>query len=237
MTNAQRGCPLSSFGFPHSFGIRHSEFAIDYLRWRILARMRRFLRPTFRRPEPRRLLPMLDLLDLTRAHGNVCQTRIIGSRGFSTRGPASSLRRFFPPSCRRQVGNARPFTQVTPSGPSAPSSEDPSHTVQNDLIGRIRQSGGSSPIAKARSIGNIKRVSAGLTETRQIVQAMTALTRDFLLARITDFRRELVLKLQWKDGQAAHNLVDANLIPSTRDIRVAGLWRCGYTDFLCRPVR
>ncbi|HEV3258942.1 MAG TPA: hypothetical protein VG013_18875, partial [Gemmataceae bacterium] len=35
-----------------------------YLRWRILARMRRFLRPTLRRPEPRRLLPMLNLLDL-----------------------------------------------------------------------------------------------------------------------------------------------------------------------------
>jgi hypothetical protein len=33
----------------------------DYLRWRIFARIRRFFRPTFRRPLPRRRAAMVDL--------------------------------------------------------------------------------------------------------------------------------------------------------------------------------
>ena len=43
-------------------GARSICVSDGYLRWRILARMRRFLRPTLRRPFPRRVA-MRELLD------------------------------------------------------------------------------------------------------------------------------------------------------------------------------
>ena len=42
----------------------------NYLRWRILPRMRRFFRPTLRRPEPRRLLPMPPSPEFTGEYRN-----------------------------------------------------------------------------------------------------------------------------------------------------------------------